>query len=347
MGIIEAFRGKVDLEAYAKGGNLEMVELTENVFTWTVRNTNGDVGVALTSREATKLREIMADMDRPLMVVKDGRGGENFEVFVRGKLHSVDGAPSGGFRTLMLDVVPHTARYAFEGVSMPPALVGAQDPHAALEGLEAHDAATGVDQLEDGVWKQFLSGADEIVFYDESSYGIQDAVGVRREGGQLAKLERLEPEEFKKLHELADATQIRKHVQRCFTGGRPTFTETYVGGVRQAGRMPVNIEVVSPDIAQFCEGAVRMAITPSGKTSSKLESFSASGASLGGYYVDSDRYSAVRAELDATDLLVEETFKLDPATHYSQFGQGLSKEEFERRLEEALDKPSASAIRFV
>lgn len=346
MGIIEKFRGKVDLEAYAKDGSLEMVELTENVFTWTARNTNGDVGIALSSREATKLREIMEEMDRPLMVVKDGRGGEHFKIFVRGKQHSVDGAPSAGFRTVMKDVVPHTSRFAFEGVNMPPALVGAKDPMAALEGLKEHDAATGVGQLEDGVWKEFLSGADDIVFIDKSSYGVRGGtVKVRMEGGQFARLKELEAEEFKLLHEMVDATSLRKHVERWQYGGKPSFTDTYVGGVREAGRMPMNVEVLMPEIAEICEGAVRMVVTPWVGGLSKFEAYSASGIRRGGFSVDGEKFLAARSGLDATDLLVEETFKLDQSIHYSQFGKDFSKEEFDRRRDGVLTEPPAPAVR--
>jgi hypothetical protein len=346
MGLMDMFSQDVDLKKVAESGYGGSLVLSKKLYFHQVEDTD----IKLSSRQKSELEAIMAESDRILRVETSGRSGTFFKVTRSGKPYSDGNRPCEGIEeTYKGDerIRLGTAKWARDGQIVPAAVFGAEDVDAALENLEAQDAKTGVDKLKSSMWRNLLSGANEIVVHGPTwrDDHVRN-VTVRSAGGQDVLIGKLSQEEIEGLKQVTSGLDLRLHIKSSPEG--IFANEIYRNGKLDPDLLPDNAGALPPEIAAICQNAVRIDLwshehrrmgeyAPLDDVRLAVTAYDADGKKTGQFLTPGYKwtYRAILEGIQKTDLLLSNAWgERNRATDsdYSQGGKALDQSEFNDRV---------------
>jgi hypothetical protein len=349
--LMDKLAQEIHVEHFVRDGRRTEVLLTKSATGWKARNdNNGGPGTAISSRQVPDLKRAMSQVERPLRVEIKGRQGTFYQTFKSGKPHSRWDHPCEGLEEIVkgrLRVRPGTAKWALkDGTYAPPALLGVADPERAMENLADQDAKTGVDQIQNDLWKNLLSGADEVTLH-LTKESKSTTVSVKTNEGEEIYLGEFLDDETEGLKVAASETDLTLRVNNRIIYEHSS--KIYRRGELDLSLMPKGYEALPPEMQDICQNAVRLDLEvieekydPLGEAPGKLSitSYDADGEEAGCVYVDKVFKDVITKAISKTDLLVNKALGIGRS--YSQGDEDLTRTEFDARVED-LQKPQAES----
>lgn len=346
MGLMDMFSQDVDFEKVAESGYGGSLVLSKKMYFYEVEGTD----IKLAPKQKSDLERIMAGSDRILRVETSGRSGTFFKVSRSGQPYSDGNRPCEGIEeTYKGDerIRLGTAKWARDGRIVPAAVFGADDLDAALESLEAQNAKTGVDKLESPMWRNLLSGADEIVVHGQTwrSDHVRN-VTVRSAGGQDVLIGKLSQEEIEQLKQVTSGLDLQLHIKSSPEG--IFANEIYRHGKLDPEIMPDNAGALPHKVAAICQNAVRVSLwsheerrmgvyTPLDDVRLAVTAYDADGNKTGQFITPGYKgiYGEILEGIQQTNLLLSNRWEgrnTDTDSDFSQGGQSLDESEFNARV---------------